>query len=1035
MKAILRIICYVRLTSFFIIVPSVYALAQDINVVGKVISSEDQKPLSQVSIMIEGTTRGALSSDDGSFNLSAKNGDYLIFKSVGFDSVRLQATPIMTVIMSPNYIAGTEVVVIGYGRQQRKDVTSAISSISGEQLKEMPVGNINMALQSRIPGLQITSSGNQPGAGSMARIRGINSINVSNGPLYVIDGVITTGDIREINPEDVESIDVLKDASAAAIYGARAAEGVIIITTKKGARGIASINYSGYFGMQKPVKTFDFINGKEYEMLRRLAYYDESGEILMLHDTTATKRFDNQLFNAMELQSIREGKSYDWVSQILQNAPIHNHTISVSNGNERSRLYISGNYYSQDGIIKNSNLTRYSLNASGETQISQKLKAILNTNISYVDNRLLNQQIYYNALTMSPLMPYSDSSGQSSVYQDPTKGTLFIINNPEVLTKFPTYKNDDRVLGNLALEYRIIKDLLYRTSFSADIYNSKNYLYAPRNVNINGSYTLGGYGSLQNFSYRDYTFENTLNYLYNPGTHHSLNALAGFTFEKRRQEFNYMTGTGFPSDKTSYKDMSLATKRTIGSSFHNWALTSQLARVIYKFKDRYILNATIRRDGSSYFGENNRYGIFPSVSAAWRLIDEPFMNDIKLKAAVTDIKFRMSYGVIGNYNRTYNAIYSAMSSSGYPFDGNTVVKGYQINTSYLANKDLRWEQQHQFNVGVDLAFLNNRISFVADYYNKNIKDLLLDLPLPMSSAYINQTINIAKMNTKGVDLQLKLHMVKSNSFNWQTEFNFSVFKSQITELLPGIDSLRPDLKVGEAPNSLLIDYVYDGIYQEGTADSVIMKTLGVKPGSLKIKDLNNDGKINPYDMTIVGRTTPTGWGGIWNYMNYKGASLTIFANYMFGHSIFNKAYQDYLYSDGRRLAIKEGLNFWTKEVKDVNGNIIVKENNSTDIPRPNAFGNATKTSPTGTSSFAVQRGDYIRIRNITLGYDLPAKVTEKMKVGSMNIYIQFLEPFLFTKYKGVDPEISQISTGTWSGSSYELYPRYKTTSLGLRVGF
>ena len=1014
---------------------SIQTNAQNIISKGKVINAEDQKAVSEVSILVEGTTRGTLTAEDGTFTLNVNEGDFLLFKSVGYDSLRLKASTNMTVIMVPNYTAGQEIVVIGYGRQQRKDVTSAISSISGEQLKEMPVGNINMALQSRIPGLQITSSGNQPGAGSMARIRGINSINVSNGPLYVIDGVITTGDIREINPEDVESIDVLKDASAAAIYGARAAEGVIIITTKKGVRGTATINYSGYYGIQRPVETFDFIDGKEYEMLRRLAYFDESGEVLMLNDTTIAKRFDHQLFNSFELQSIKDGRSYDWISRILQNAPIHNHTISVSSGNEKNRLYISGNYYSQDGIIKNSNLTRYSFNASGEAQITTRLKALMNTNISYVDNKILNQQIYYNALTMSPLMPYNDSAGMNTVYMDPTKGSLFIINNPEVLTQYPTYKNDDRVLGNLGLEYKIIKDLLFKTSFSADIYNSKNYFYAPRTVNINSSYTLGGYGNIQNFNYRDYTFENTLNYDYNSNPDHSLNALVGLTFEKRRQEFNYMTGTGFPSDKTSYKDMNLATERTIGSSFHNWSLMSQLARVIYKFKDRYIFNASVRRDGSSYFGENNRYGIFPSVSAAWRVIDEPFMNSFKLNSSINDAKLRISYGVIGNYNRTYNAIYSAMTSSGYPFDGQNVVKGYQINTSYLANKDLRWEQQHQFNVGMDLAFWNNRISFVADYYNKNIKDLLLDLPLPMSTAYANQTINVAKMNTKGIDLQLKLHLVKTNNFNWQTEFNFSIFKSQITELLPGIDSLRPDLKVGEAPNSLLIDYVYDGIYQENSPDSVMMQSLGVKPGSVKIKDLNNDGKINVYDMTIVGRTTPKGWGGFWNYMNYKGVSLTVFANYMYGHSIFNKAYQDYLYSDGRRLAIKEGLNFWTKEIKDVNGNIIAKENTNTNIPRPNAFGNAVKTSPTGTSSFAVQNGDYIRIRNITVGYDLPVKVLERMKLRSMNIYIQFLEPFLFTKYKGVDPEISQISTGTWSGSSYELYPRYRTTAVGLRVGF
>lgn len=1002
------------------------SFAQQRVLTGKVVDAATQSALANATVSILGQSTGAtLTDENGNFSMSLSGGQTIVVSYTGYAPATInigESQTSVTVSLTQSVAGMDEVVVIGYGTQRRKDLTSAISSVSSEQLREMPVTNVNMALQGRVPGLQIVSGGNEPGAGTKARIRGINSINVENGPLYVIDGVITTGDIREINPEDIESIDVLKDASAASIYGSRAAEGVIIITTKKAKVGKASINYSGYYGTQKPVQKYKFINGQEYEQIRRQAYYDNNPNPNFLNDTTADKRFDAQMFNALELQSIRDGKSYDWLSQILKTAPIQSHTLSVSSGTERNRLYISGNYFNQGGIIKNSNMKRYSLNMSGETQITSKLKALLSTNISHIDNNILDQQVFYNALTISPLTPFVDAQGNSTIVEDPTKGTLFVINNPNTLVQYPKYKNDDRFLGSLALEYKIIKELQYRTSFSADIYMNKTSFYAPRTVNINNSYRERGYGSIENFNYRDYTFDNTLTYDKNFAGNHSVSALAGIIFQKRRQEYNWQTGTGFPSDKTTFKDMNLASVRNIGSNFFNWGLTSQIGRVIYKFKERYILNGSIRRDGSSYFGENNRYGVFPSISAAWRLIDEPFM--LKTRDVLSDAKFRIGYGVIGNYNRNYYAIYSAMSSTAYPFNGQNNISGFQINPSYLMNKDLRWEAQHQFNVGLDLGLFNNRAVIAADYYNKNIRNLLMDLELPPSAGYARQTINVAEMNTKGFDFRIKVDLIKTSDFQWQTELNYSKFTSKVTSLQPGIDSLRPDLKVGEAPNSLIIGYVYDGLYQVG--DSVMLRKLNAKPGSVKVRDMNNDGLLNANDMTIIGRTTPKGWGGLWNYWRYKGISLTVFASYMFGHDIFNIAYQDYMYADGRRVVMKEALNYWTPT------------NTNTDIPRPNAFGEAVKTLPNGYSSFAVQRADFIKIRNITLGYDLPSTLLNKIRLSSANIYLQFTDPFIFTNYKGVDPEITQINTGTWSGgsatSSYDIYPRYRSTILGLRIG-
>ncbi len=1009
--------------------------AQQRIITGKVVDAAGQAPLPNATVSVLGQSAGeTLTDENGNFSISITGKRTLVVSYTGYSPATIEIgenQTSVTVNLSRLVSGMDEVVVIGYGTQKRKDVTSAISSISTEQIGEVPATSVNMILQGRVPGLQITSGGNQPGAGTIALIRGINSINVTNGPLYVVDGVITTGDIRELNPDDIESIDVLKDASAAAIYGSRASEGVIIITTKRARLGKASINYHGYYGVQKVVKAFDFIGGKEYELLRRLAYYDEGGNKMFLNDTTSDKRFERQLFSSLELQSIRDGKSYDWPAKILQSAPITSHTLSVSNGSDRSRIYLSGNYYNQDGIIKNSNFKRYSITSNGETKITEKLKAMINLNLAHTDNKILNSDVYYNALTMSPLYPFSDSTGNNSVVLDPTKGSLYVINNPEILTRNPRIKNTDRILGNLALEYNILKDLLFRTSFGADIYYDKQMYYAPRNINVNNSFTQGGYGSIENFNYRDYISENTLNYNFRLGSDHDFSALAGFTFEKRRQEWNAMYGTGFPSDKTTYKDMSLASNRSVVSDFFNWSVQSQLARLIYKFKEKYIFNASIRRDGVSYFGENNRFGVYPSFSAAWRIIDEPFMNDIKLKGAISDAKLRAGYGVVGSYNRNYSSVYSKMSSSAYPY-GAAPTTGYQVDFGRLANKDLKWESQNQFNLGVDLAFLSNRIFFNADYYNKSNENLLMDLELPSSSGYSYKTINVAAMKTTGFEFRIKADIFKTTNFQWQAEINYSTYKSQVTKLFPGVDSLRPNLKVGEAPNSLIIDYVYDGIYQ--IADSAAAAAAGVRPGSVRIKDLNGDGKYNQYDMTTIGRSTPKGWGGIWNYWNYKGVSLTVFANYMFGHSIFNKAYQDYLYSDGRRVVMKEGMNFWTQRVTDALGNVIVEENTKTDVPRPNAFGNSVKTLPGGTSSFDVQKGDFIKIRNITFGYDFKQNILSRLRLNALTVYLQFLDPFTITGYKGVDPEISQVQSGTWGGANYDIYPRYRTTLFGLKVG-
>lgn len=977
---------------------------------GKVTDAETRLPVAEASVSATGENALGITTANGTFSISVKGKAILVISHIGYKTQSINIAETDTAIqvaLQKDADALSDVVVIGYGKQQKKDVTSAISSISGKELRELPVTNINAALQSRIPGMQVVNSGYQPGAGTNVRIRGINTITQGTGPIYVVDGVVVTYDLREINPNDVESIDVLKDASAAAIYGSRASEGVVIITTKKANSGRTTVNYDAYYGVQKMIKTYDFVdNINDYVNLRRAGLSDE--------DPVAWPNgpgIDSLLFNGEERRNIAAGRWTDWVGAVTQVAPQMSHTLSVSNGFGKNKFYLSGNYLNQDGIIKGSNFVRYSVKANMESEVSTKLKVGINTNFSHIKNDVVSNEVFYNAVTISPLMSIYDSTGKPSANIDPSSGNL-LFNNPVTLTRSPVHNIDDRFLGNLFGEYKIIPNLVFRSSFGVDVYKNQRFEYYPRTTST--GFAKKGIAKVQNFGWRDFLWENTLAYSYSPSSDHAFDFLAGATYQQRRQEWNYEEASGFPTDDLTYKNMGLASNRdAIYSDYFNWSVSSLLGRVIYKFKGRYIINGTIRRDGSSRFGAENKYGYFPSVSGAWRVIDEPFIG-LKTKAIINDAKIRVGYGVVGNQEIPIAAIYTQMNPGAYPYNGSSQTSGFQLGTSTQGNPALKWESQRQFNAGLDLAVFNNLVRVTFDYYNKNIHDLLLNNPLAPSQGFDSKWINVSQMNTRGIDLGVKLSLIRKRNFDWQMDINWSKFTTKITKLLPGVDSLSPYLKVGEAPNSLIVDYIYDGLYQKGDDFSL---NPGARPGDIRVKDLDHNGTINQYDRTIVGRTIPKGWGGIWSYWRYKQFSMTVFANYTYGHDISNKAYQDYLYYSSKTATrtIKAGLNYWRPD------------NTQTDVPRPNQFGRSLRALPAGTSSFIVQKGDFIRIRNITLAYDVPSALLSKAHINSLRVYVQAVEPFLFTKYKGIDPEISV--------GQYDTYPRYRTFLFGAQLSF
>jgi TonB-linked SusC/RagA family outer membrane protein len=1009
-------------TLLFMFVLSVFAWstsqAQQKHIQGIVRDSTtaESLPLSTVRIAGTGTNSTLLTDLNGGFKIDVAVGTTLTVSYTGYvgKTVTIRESDVSPLVISlrKGNSSLSEVVVIGYGTEKRSDLTSSVSTVTAKEITELPATNLASALAARVPGLEIHGTGYAPGSGTTINVRGINSITQSEGPLFVVNGVAMVGDIRSINPNDIESVEVLKDAAAAGIYGSRAAGGVIIVTTKKAKAGVSTIDFDAYYGVQSPNSKYVMLNGEQYAKLKRAAFFDADPVTFPLGTS------DAKVFNQYELQSIANGyQTYDWQKAVTrQRAPMQNYSIAISNGTARNKVYFSGNYQNQEGILINTGYKKYNAFFSEESTLSDYLKVGGSATITYDNTKNPTSNEFQQSLTQSPLMPIYGTDGQPLIITDNSTGTLSI-RNPLASALYALHNgNTTRTNGNIFLEIKPVKNLLLRSSIGVDLYQGESDTYYPRNTGE--GFSNNGVGEVYHYKATDILWENTATYNFTY-KQHELNLLGGFTFERHENIAADMQGQQFPTDLLGYKNMgSAGIKVQDNTNYDGWAVRSLLARAIYKFKGRYILNLTARQDGSSRFGPDNKFGFFPSVSLAWRLIDEPFIG-YKFHTVVSDLKLRGSYGLIGNQNLPYDAIYTRYNQSNYPFSGSSVTSGYQVGGT-AGNSALQWERQHQTNLGADIALFNNRIQFSADFYNKDISSLLLPFTLAPSSGFYNEQINIAAMNTKGIDLVMKITPVQTKHFTWQSSINWSNYKSKITKLFPGRDSISLSLRVGLPPSGTFVNYVYDGLYQQG--DSFALNPNG-KPGDIKIKDVNGDGKITPLDQVVVGSSIPKGWGGFWNYFRYDAFSMTVFTTYSYGLQLNNLSYTNLSYynssfgSTGN--VTTDGGNYWTPT------------NTNANIPRPNSFGTSLKTLPAGPgqgSSYSIQKADYIRIKNISLAYDIPSKLLRTAGIRSMNIYLQAIEPFLFTKYKGLDPDVGG------SYGSNETYPRYRTFIIGAKLG-
>lgn len=1006
---------------YSITVWSASAQQKKVNGVVKDAQNGQTLPFATISVLFDGKVITKLAADvNGNFSIDAETGSIIQATFAGYEprQVKVGNANNLTIELKSNTNLN-EVVVIGYGTEKRKDLTSATTTISAKEISEAPSTNLATALASRAPGLEVHSTSTQPGASASVNVRGLNSISQLQGPLYIVDGVALVGDIRNINPNDIASVEILKDAAAAGIYGSRAAEGVILITTKKPKAGATSVNFDMYAGIQNNNPAYKMLDAHGYANLKRAAYQDADPGTF---GKPGTDTADAKIFNAYELQSIANGYvNYDWQKAIVHNnALTQNYTLSVSNGTGSNRVYFSSQYQNQDGILINTGYKKYAGYLSDETSIRPFLK--LGGSINYAHdithNAMPNE--YQQSLTESPLQPIYDNSGQPLVVIDKSTGNPTIFNPVTLALNAIDLYTTNRTNANLYLEFTPIKNLMLRSSIGADIFQAEEDKYYPRTTGP-GYMPNNGLGEIYNSRATDVLWENTASYSLSRGSH-ELNLLGGFTFERHENTATDMQGSQFPTDLLSYKAIgSAGLKIQDNSQYDGWTVRSLFARAVYKYKGRYILNATIRQDGSSRFGPDNKFGVFPTVSGAWRVIDEPWIG-YKTKTWLSDFKLRLSYGLVGNQNLPYDAIYTRYDATTYPFNGSSVTSGYSAagTNGVFGNTSLQWEVQHQLNAGTDIAILNNRLTLSVDVYNKNISSLLMPLPLAPSSGFQTEYINVAAMNTKGIDVALKFTPIQTKNFTWQSSLNWSKYKSKVTKLFPGTDSLNLTLRVGLPPSGVYGNYVFNGLYQQG--DNFALNPNG-KPGDIKIKDVNGDGKITPLDQVIVGSSIPQGWGSFWNYFRYKSISLTIYSTYEYGQKLNNLTFTDLtyynsIYGNTGNVTVQGG-NYWTPT------------NTNTNIPRPNSFQTSLKTLPGGIgqgSSYSIQNASYFKVQHITLGYDFASELLKKIKVNTLNVYAQVLNPFLFTGYKGVDPDIAGADAAN------EVYPRYRTYLVGVKLG-
>lgn len=985
-------------------------LAQNVTVKGKV-TDEKGEMIPGASVTVKGSQQGTLTDAEGVYSIDVAGNATLVFSFLGYlkEEVAVSNRSTIDVSLKTDTKALEEVVVVGYGTQRKVETTGSIASVKAEDLVQTPVANIAQGLQARVAGVQINQNSGSPGGNISVRIRGTNSINGSSEPLYVIDGIqISNGGgitdvspLSTINPNDIESVEVLKDASASAIYGARAANGVILITTKRGKNGATRVTYDGYYGSQKVNKTLDVLNASQFAQV------------------------ENEVFkNNYYPDPASLGEGVNWQKLIFRKAPIQNHQLSINGGSEKTQLAISLNYFDQDGTLIGSQFQRYSYRLNLDHRISKNVKvgtsilgsySISNgiqtggTNIG--DGGAVLSSVLGAAIGAPPtLQPYR-ADGSIFPFGEQAGGQYREVVNPLNFSAVLNKRSIKRTLANIYGEVSLFKGLTYRASFNIDQKGELFDGYSPRSiVNKSDLNDNSGSGTKANSNYLALLHESILTYSTTFAKNHSFKATAVFGTQLEQGNSNTMNATGFPNDATRNEAMQLALTRTISSGRSSQRLDSYMARVNYGFKDKFFIDITARADGSSKFGANHKYGVFPAVSAAYRIIEEPFMKDISW---LSDFKLRGSYGITGNAGGIdpYQSLATVASGNSYMIN-HTYVTG--IEPTGIANPDLRWERSKQANLGVDISLLNNRISIIADVYHKKTDDLLYVKTLPLSSGYGTITGNFAALQNKGLELAVNARIL-DGKLKWDVSANTTINRNKVLGLDGGITTERfmttyTILKVGQ-PLGMFKTYVFDGVNQTG---ETILPGYDGRLGGHKVKDVTGDGQITAADQVIVGNPNPKFIYGFSTNLSYAGFDLAAFVSGSQGNDIYNASRLSFENPLGQRNLLAGVANRWSP----TNPN--------------NQYVSGFQGGRLPISNYVVENGSYLRCKNLTLGYTVP-----RFKgVQGIRLYVSANNLFTITKYSGYDPEVNTYAgSNTVIGVDNFVYPQSKSFLGGIQVTF
>ncbi|MBC3784640.1 SusC/RagA family TonB-linked outer membrane protein [Spirosoma utsteinense] len=988
------------------------------------VTGEQNDGIPGVTITIKGTNRGTTTDAGGLFQVNAATAETLVFSYVGYvtQEAVVNNRTTFAIKLAPDTRSLDEIVVVGYGTVKKSDLTGSVSTIKAEAIKEMPVVSVDQAIQSRAPGVQVTQSSAAPGGGISIRVRGANSINSGSEPLYVIDGfpmypdnaaIGTSGNrqatnaMATINPNEIESIEILKDASATSIYGSRGSNGVVLITTKRGKEGQSRVDYEGSYSAQTIARNIDVLNGGDYARYLNILERSQGG----------SPRFT-------DAQISQIGAGTNWMDAISQTGGLSSHQLSFTGGNKAMRYAFVGNYLDNKGVIKNTFFNRYGFRLNLDNDFLNGRATLSN---SWSFNRTGSSNvptdrggpggIIITALGLDPTVPVYNQNGN---YNYPSYDQRFNINPLAEAQEGYDRDNINRLFGTTALTINIVEGLKFRTSLGADLVN------ANRTTFYNSSTFTGRQYSRQlekaNRNVNSLLNENILSYNRQVAPGHNLDVTLGYTYQVESNLFTAAATRDLPSDDPLSVNMQNGSKPQIPTSGRqDWSLQSLLGRVNYNLKDRYLFTVTFRRDGSSKFGPNNKWATFPSGAIGWRLANEPFFVNSGLGKVFNDVKFRASYGLTGN---SQIPVYRSLGGL-VPFNyvlGSGLVAGY--GPDRIANPDLKWESTTMLNLGLDVALLNNRLSMTFDVFSNKTTDLLLDVSIPQSTGFSTIMLNSGSLSNKGIEFSTNYKIINNKSFKWDISGNISLLRNKILDLGTSTpffaNSTSGHLGVFgswvEAGNSIGVwkGYKYVGQFQTDEEG----KSFAALAGYPKYEDVNGDGKYSADDYVIIGNPNPKFTWGFNSSVKFQNFDFSIFFRGVHGNDVRNLQQSEM--GDGVQK-INQVANILSDSWTPTN----------TGASRPIIDGRRDFIS-FRRSSFFIQDGSFVRLQNIALGYTLP--VVSKY-IRNARLYVSGQNLFLITKYKGFDPEVNNQGQNNLNrGDDYDAYPRARMMTVGVNLG-